>query len=524
MNSNDIEAADQDFGLNTPLVYSITSNPGEFFDIDSNNGKIKLKKKLPIDYKEEYDLIIKSCQIDDSAKCALAMVNITVITINENEPKFDQEKYEFEVAENAPFYTIISTVHATDLDDNQINYFMDYSEDNPFVIDSKTGSIRVNRKLDYEAQTSHKIEVEANDGLHSTKVNVIINVLNIVDKAPYFDQVSYSFIIHEPYQDYIGEVKAIDEEKTDQLLYNLEFKEENETEVICIHSDSGLLYFCPNQTNNYFDTVEFNFKVVASIPTNDSKNEIISSQVNVSLKIDRDAKNASLKPLTNRFTDQDSFVAYMSALGGIMIILFASIMIIFWIKQSNDDNKVPSVINASSILTYRSTSSNSTFKKSSGSSQYPIITQWNNKNLNRMFYSSTSEPTEYLNSKSVSSFSSKSSKKHSKSSSPPISTHSSNVLNSTSSTITSLQNTSFGMSSGESINIDFPIPEENNEPLSINYETNLNEIIIQEDGNLHSFNVDSGDTTTVSNDISEVKCMKKKLHEKNFYFNQQFDE
>ncbi|CAF5130979.1 unnamed protein product, partial [Rotaria socialis] len=60
---------------------------------------------------------------------------------------------------------IISRVHAIDDDDGvngEINYYL-ISQDNCFHVDAVTGDIRVRCLLDYETQTTHRLEIEARD-------------------------------------------------------------------------------------------------------------------------------------------------------------------------------------------------------------------------------------------------------------------------------------------------------------------------------------------------------------------------
>lgn len=65
----------------------------------------------------------------------------------------------------------------------------------------------------------------------------------MVDKAPYFEYNYYSFKIKVPYDVYIGQIRAIDVERTGNLTYLLEFANKNDAQLFCI-TQTGTIYIC----------------------------------------------------------------------------------------------------------------------------------------------------------------------------------------------------------------------------------------------------------------------------------------
>ena len=58
MTSGEIVAQDMDFGINATLVFALTSNQGNMFEIDPKSGKLKLRNSINDYDKMEYNLIV----------------------------------------------------------------------------------------------------------------------------------------------------------------------------------------------------------------------------------------------------------------------------------------------------------------------------------------------------------------------------------------------------------------------------------------------------------------------------------
>lgn len=123
-------------------------------------------------------------------------VQVDVSDVNDNAPTFDFSRYTVAVSEGSPVGTDVITMTATDLDlgsNGEINYRIDRSNSDPdvyFVINPSTGVISLNKRLDYELATQHKIVVEALDTGNEPQIGstvVIVTVLNINDNYPVFN-------------------------------------------------------------------------------------------------------------------------------------------------------------------------------------------------------------------------------------------------------------------------------------------------------------------------------------------------
>ncbi|CAH2244012.1 jg2522 [Pararge aegeria aegeria] len=144
---------------NEPVTYSIASgNDLRQFAIGSNTGIITVIRRLDREVLTRYQLMVRA---EDPGKLSTtATVNIKVTDINDNNPKFDEDSYSFQVKEGKSG-EYVGYVHATDIDDG-VNAMITYSIPShlPFNIDNATGMINTNTELDYE---DTKVDIQAYD-------------------------------------------------------------------------------------------------------------------------------------------------------------------------------------------------------------------------------------------------------------------------------------------------------------------------------------------------------------------------
>ena len=241
--ANKIYAYDQDVGINMTLKYSLGNNPDELFAIDEDIGEIKLTSSIRDLNVREFNLIVKASQTDNQLRAAMSMVNLKMIDINNHAPVFESKAYEVSIFENTELNTVVCEVHATDADENQLEYSIVSNHEFPFIVERQKGVIRVNGRLDYEMKSKYLIEVIVSDGKHTGKSQVTINVINLVDKAPHFEYNYYNFKIKIPYDVYVGQIKATDVENTGNLSYTIKFNDANDSSLFCI-TQTGTIYLC----------------------------------------------------------------------------------------------------------------------------------------------------------------------------------------------------------------------------------------------------------------------------------------
>uniref|UniRef100_A0A915BTY2 Cadherin domain-containing protein n=3 Tax=Parascaris TaxID=6254 RepID=A0A915BTY2_PARUN len=173
----------------------------KYFSLDSKTGSLKLAH--PLDYEVIRRLSVSVVGTDSgtpplSARCA---VEIEVLDINDNAPRFSQADYKVSVGENASIGTKVIQMMASDLDSEhfgRVTYSL-VGEPSMFTIDDD-GWIAVKAKLDREKQSAYRLKVEAADGGSPALkglADVIIELEDINDNAPVFAQCNMTAVVQE---------------------------------------------------------------------------------------------------------------------------------------------------------------------------------------------------------------------------------------------------------------------------------------------------------------------------------------
>ena len=103
--------------------------------------------------------------------------------INDNRPMWDQDEFLSSLTEDSPVGSIVTKVHAIDLDlgDNRkVSYSLLKSDSDHFTIDSKTGIVSLSKGLDREIRDSFNLTVRAMDSGQprlTAVTNLVVRVL-----------------------------------------------------------------------------------------------------------------------------------------------------------------------------------------------------------------------------------------------------------------------------------------------------------------------------------------------------------
>ncbi|XP_013173733.1 PREDICTED: protocadherin-15 [Papilio xuthus] len=209
---------------NEQVTYSIVSgNDLRQFAIGSNTGIITVIRRLDREVLTRYQLMVKA---EDPGKLAsTATVNIKVTDINDNNPKFEEDSYTFQVKEGLSGETV-GYVHATD-DDEGVNALLSYSlpANLPFAIDNATGMITTLSELDYEDIKDYAFVVTATDGAIDKRLgtaSVTVQVQDVPDEDPVFLQDIYTVHVPENVNNYpVVQVHATDPDTIPEITYTI---------------------------------------------------------------------------------------------------------------------------------------------------------------------------------------------------------------------------------------------------------------------------------------------------------------
>lgn len=198
-----VKAEDADVGVNRKITYTLVSNAKGTFEIESGTGMISLTKPLNRERQENYTLQVKAQDGGTPSLSSTAFVEIQVLNINDVPPEFSASVYRCNVSENAREGEKVITVHAINRESSKedITYrILPGPDSHLFRIRSRSGTIRLKRRLDYEKETSYTLTVQASDSgppVLTSTVLVKIDVTDANDNAPIFSEKQYLSKVEE---------------------------------------------------------------------------------------------------------------------------------------------------------------------------------------------------------------------------------------------------------------------------------------------------------------------------------------
>ncbi|XP_054263289.1 DE-cadherin-like [Macrosteles quadrilineatus] len=180
---------------NNQVMYELVDNT-DVFTIDPYTGNITTL--VTFDREERASYNVKVIAIDNSPSAnkvngepnkGQQTFRIEIADKNDHAPKFNKERYVAEaMPEDANINHLVTQVEAQDKDsESSVTYsIIDGNTGNAFLIEPKTGKIRVNSPLDYENTTSYTLKVRAFDGVYEDQAYVDIKIENVNDNPPKF--------------------------------------------------------------------------------------------------------------------------------------------------------------------------------------------------------------------------------------------------------------------------------------------------------------------------------------------------
>ncbi|KAM7357712.1 FAT atypical cadherin kugelei isoform 3-T4 [Cochliomyia hominivorax] len=252
-----IKAKDRDLGYNGKLIFGISE--GDFdsvFRLDPDSGELLLIGYLDRERQDEYVLNITVCDLGQPPKCASKMLTITIIDVNDNPPVIQKSLARFHLKEDVDNKTQIFCLKAADADFgiNALITFEMKTESQNFALNSTTGCLNVNGKLDREEMEEHKLKIIAKDGGYpslSAEAVIVIIVDDVNDNAPIFGVQEIMFKVREdlPKGSMIAQIEASDFDAgiNGEILFSLKEDSFNGS-LFKIDKHSGVI-----QTQGYLD-------------------------------------------------------------------------------------------------------------------------------------------------------------------------------------------------------------------------------------------------------------------------------
>uniref|UniRef100_A0A8B9VUL3 Cadherin-23 n=1 Tax=Anas zonorhyncha TaxID=75864 RepID=A0A8B9VUL3_9AVES len=224
LNATDLDRS-REYGQES-IIYSLEGS--SHFRINARSGEITTTSLLDREAKSEYILIVRAVDggVGHHQKTGIAMVNITLLDINDNYPMWKDEPYFINLVEMTPPNSDVTTVVAVDPDLGE-NGTVVYSIRPPnkfYSLNSTSGKIRTSGVLldrenpnPQEAELMRRIVVSVTDcgrpPLRATSsATVFVNLLDLNDNDPTFQNLPFAAEIAEglPAGTSVFQVVAID--------------------------------------------------------------------------------------------------------------------------------------------------------------------------------------------------------------------------------------------------------------------------------------------------------------------------
>ncbi|XP_029019747.1 cadherin EGF LAG seven-pass G-type receptor 1 isoform X4 [Betta splendens] len=227
-----ISATDEDTGENARITYEMEDNVPQF-KIDPDTGAITTQMEIDYEDQASYTLAIIARDNGIPQKSDTTYVEIIILDANDNAPQFLRDLYQGTVLEDAPVYTSVLQISASDRDsgsNGRLSYTFQGGEDGDgdFFIEPYSGIIRTARKLDRENVPVYNLRAFAVDkGVPPLKASVFIHVVvqDINDNAPVFERDELFIEVEEnsPVGSVVARITANDpDEGTNaQIMYQI---------------------------------------------------------------------------------------------------------------------------------------------------------------------------------------------------------------------------------------------------------------------------------------------------------------
>ncbi|XP_028815623.1 protocadherin alpha-C2-like isoform X1 [Denticeps clupeoides] len=203
-----LNATDRDEGTNGEVYYSFSSYTPEkvrqMFSMDSDSGDIRVKSNVDYEETSTYEMYIQAMDRGPGAVAVHCKVVVEVLDVNDNPPEIVLTSLSSPVREDARADTVVALISVNDRDSGQNKQVtLDIVPPNlPFKMKSSRNhyTLVTSAFLDREAVPSYNATVTAVDGgtpSLSSQITVRIDVADVNDNPPRFEQTSYTVYVTE---------------------------------------------------------------------------------------------------------------------------------------------------------------------------------------------------------------------------------------------------------------------------------------------------------------------------------------
>ncbi|XP_018422727.1 PREDICTED: neural-cadherin-like [Nanorana parkeri] len=222
------EAYDADTGVNGEVKYGIMNREGASpaFSIDADTGVISTAQNFDREKQREYTISVTATDQAQEPLIGICPMTILIADVNDNDPKFENSRYQYFLREDTPVGTSFLRVAALDSDQGvnaAISYTISAQQPEYFQINPSTGWLYVNYPISQTSRITRYI-FATDGGNRSTSVELTVTITNILNQPPQWEQTRYWVSVPENItrDTNIVTVKATSVLGDPRITYNME--------------------------------------------------------------------------------------------------------------------------------------------------------------------------------------------------------------------------------------------------------------------------------------------------------------
>ncbi|KAM6995518.1 LOW QUALITY PROTEIN: neural-cadherin [Tautogolabrus adspersus] len=232
-----VQAHDADMGVNGEVKYGIMHRDGvsSGFDIDPDTGVITTTMSFDRERQREFTLSVTATDQAEEPLIGICQITVLIADQNDNDPKFENSRYQYFLREDTPVGTSFLRAAAHD-DDQGSNSAITYSLSNQkpayLHINPSTGWIYVNHPISQTSRINQQI-VASDGGNRSSSVELTVIITNVHNQPPHWEKPEYWVTVPE---NTVRDAKIVTIKATSPLgdprvTYNLEEGQVPETNM-----------------------------------------------------------------------------------------------------------------------------------------------------------------------------------------------------------------------------------------------------------------------------------------------------
>ncbi|XP_076056754.1 dachsous cadherin-related 1 [Oratosquilla oratoria] len=284
-----VRATDRDEGNNASITYSFISNEDSdddgAFTINPTTGVITTTKVLDHEAKQLYSVVVLASDQGNPPRTVTKVIQIEVLDLNDNRPKFSSSSLAFKVKEGIPVGEEVGSVIAIDSDggeNGRVTYtILSGNTYGTFDINKTTGHVFTAKEVDYELASEYMLQVKAVDSSatnpQSSIINVKIEVQDENDQAPVFkeDPIIFSISENTPIGTPIWNFTAVDMDSGDNGYVKYSMTKQVPKTLFKLDAVTGMLTLMAPL--DYEERQEFTLIVTATDQARDKTSRLATS-------------------------------------------------------------------------------------------------------------------------------------------------------------------------------------------------------------------------------------------------------